>query len=392
MILLLSYSLTLISSSLCASTYTQEICVTKLGNASLTHLGTTTCAFTTSLKKSNKLISTPSTTITPQPITYTVTSTTFATTTVGKIDTFAVTSTIIFPSTIYITDISTVIGTFTTTVTSATTTTTIPPSAGFTPIQSEASYIPKKRFSKRLGGQARRAILITPRKHTRAEQQERGAAPAYQLQLIGDKPRWSPPLFPSTVTCEEMVEAILTTTITLTAKGTISVTAKAPKTTQTLTSTAMRTIILVEASTTITILTTLTSMTTLTTIETTTSLTTATATAIVPTATFYEACATNNMVSSANGGQAIGSFGTKNPPSGTIATSAYDCCVICLLTTNCGGIAYANFGCDLAIVDLCDPSQSSGTNFNSDSTQNPNYGFTISNSNCGQVANGGSLG
>lgn len=121
---------------------------------------------------------------------------------------------------------------------------------------------------------------------------------------------------------------------------------------------------------------------------------TSTLTYISASSTSYAACATNNIVSTANGGNAIslvGGVGTDSVGYSDVSgiDDAYDCCVACqTYTGDCGGFIYATGFCELITYTTCSPT-SFDTQFETDSAVASGDGFTIGNGPCGQILDQG---
>ncbi|KAL6718467.1 hypothetical protein ACLMJK_004558 [Lecanora helva] len=366
------------------TTFSQQTCTTKLGTVSVPNVSSTTFSVTIPLTLTQKSTSTPTKTITPGPSSTTITATTQATQTTTDstiTDTFSTTSTIVFT-----TDVTTITGfqtqtvTTTTTVTSGSPTTTIPTAAGFTPIASEAGFVP--RFRRRTFDLPKRAA----------------APPANSVVRVdiakGGKVVSSPTLYPAAVSCVKLVEIIKTSTVVSTAKTTATTTAPAVTNTATRTLTLTSTSTVVpHASVTNSFTDTATISSTASTIITTTVTATATATEIVaPTATHYAACAANNIVSAANGGGDIIGWDIDQrltPNSNIPNIGPQACCEACQRTANCASsIAFPdNQGCSLLIANTCNPGSTFGNKFYS--RVGWGIGATLSNGPCGQFGNGG---
>ncbi|MCJ1354101.1 MAG: hypothetical protein MMC33_004088 [Icmadophila ericetorum] len=168
-------------------------------------------------------------------------------------------------------------------------------------------------------------------------------------------------------------------------------TAPSPSTTVTVTATYAPTIT-TETTTDSTFVVTTTDSTSMftTTDATVTVLETTTATYTPPAATYYEACAPENLIGSYNGigiTVAIPKFSSSTPP----YTSAYDCCVACLLTPGCA--ATSSYG----PYDVCYLFNDGGTcatnnvvgTFYTDPSIEPGGGYILSNSMCGFIQYGG---
>ena len=120
---------------------------------------------------------------------------------------------------------------------------------------------------------------------------------------------------------------------------------------------------------------------------------TSTVTYVSPKQTSYAACATNNIVSSANGGAGINEIVTTEPneDDNTLnyetvdADDAYDCCVACQTNAGgCGGYIYFSGVCQISTyTTTCNPDNSGQIFYTGGSF------FTIGNGPCGQIANGG---
>ena len=110
---------------------------------------------------------------------------------------------------------------------------------------------------------------------------------------------------------------------------------------------------------------------------------------IIPTSntfmeTFYAACGSDNRVSSVNG-RGISDGNVFNNVVAAQAASAYDCCVLCLQTENCGatyfGAQYNNLCAIITTAGTC-----SATTQVSELVINDRPGaFVVSNSNCGRL-------
>lgn len=118
-----------------------------------------------------------------------------------------------------------------------------------------------------------------------------------------------------------------------------------------------------------------------------------TETATGPTYTAYAACGSDNIVTTANGGQGINLFNynTANTlGSSSGRTSAYDCCVLCQKTTNCIFSAFFpppdQRGCAFVTSGTCVPNSAQGTYFQTSSQHSLAGAIVLSNGLCGQVA------
>ncbi|KAI4683820.1 uncharacterized protein J4E84_006659 [Alternaria hordeiaustralica] len=273
-----------------------NVCKTKLGPTAKNPVPTTSRYLTIPSVAKLWITSTPSTTVTPAPVTDTITDvvTDTQTTTATQItdtvtETFVSTTTAIEEMTTIIT--SSVISTVVSTTTS---TTTIAAPVGFIPIQSMIPNSMKKRKS-----------LQIEKKDPVAEQ-ARGTKNGF---------RGGPTQYPVNVNCGGIVAVITTKTSTVTAKKTTTITAPTPTSTNSITSTATATITdfvpNAVVTNTVTLFTEVTSTSTISVFTTTTSTTTIVAEA--PAATFYAACSPNNIVNTING-QTIsaGTYNTDN--------------------------------------------------------------------------------
>jgi len=224
-------------------------------------------------------------------------------------------------------------------------TTTISTVSGFTPAASASGYQAKK---------ARRFVGEMLLKRTPPMREAGGA--------MGSG-------YPTTVRCKETIVYSSTSTKTITASSTVTTAATptnivyaSPSTISTTT-----TIVPPHMSVTTVYVYTAISSTTTTGTSTTTVTSTNTNTILAPTATFYAACDTNNIIGTAGGGQTISDYGvyyTGDDPQVT-ANSAYDCCVQCQTASKCTFSAYypSYNQCYLHGMDIsvCDGSVSAAT-------------------------------
>lgn len=163
-------------------------------------------------------------------------------------------------------------------------------------------------------------------------------------------------------------------------------------TTNTITSTSTPTTVSVTSTTTV-------SVSTSTTVTTTqTSTTTSTNTVVAPTPTVYGACASNNVIGSANGNVGIYDVSYASYAGVQISqqsiTDSVDCCAACQTTANCVGFAqYPTGPCYLfATPGQCDGSAvPGGDNFQTSSAVGAGQGYVVGNGNCGQFSDGGSV-
>ncbi|KAL8873537.1 MAG: hypothetical protein Q9174_001019 [Haloplaca sp. 1 TL-2023] len=365
----------------CTNTYsysTKSLCKTLLGTKSVKPVKTSSYALTYPYTYTKKVTNSPTSTVTPPPvrttITVTVTGTTVVVTTAA---TPVVTSTATETKTSF----------STTTLTETTETTTIPPAsvvptpAGFTPIVSAGGYVPKKRSA--VDAPAPAALAIRGR-----QIQERPAGKHL------DRRTWQNPgsnLYPTSVVCGALVAAITTTTKTFSATRTATTTLK-PATQS---------------------ITTATTATTVTSTETVQG----------PVPTEYAQCQSNNMISSANGGNAITVVQANNlqidfyPSNGDPNTDDWNtadpntddwntddpntadpnpadptsCCVRCAQTPNCTGFQM-DPGNNCFVYSIPEGRGTCGS-YQVEQTYrtfpDPNPVFTIGNGQCGQFQNGG---
>ncbi|CAG1991375.1 unnamed protein product [Fusarium graminearum] len=256
---------------------------------------------------------------------------------------------------------------FTTTITITTSTSTIPGPAGFTPAASDVSYRAKKReVPKRL---YRAMTSINRHKLT--------------LKVNSKKCEYSPALCPQAVNCREVIKTVITKTVTL----------KQCKKTPT------RTVVLPRRTSTKETTTTTTSTSTI--IQADETLTNPrnhkTQTSVAPSATFYAACASNNLVSATNGNHGIDSINfnddTSNNDIIVIGTaSAYNCSMACQTTSNCIFSDFAFGGCQLVIGSSCSTAATFGTSYQTNSNVPADRGVVISNGPCGSIQNLGNVG
>lgn len=218
-----------------------------------------------------------------------------------------------------VTETSTVVTT--TTIAGPTETTTVATPAGFTPIKSV--YGDNGQPSKR-----------SP---------EQTAAALYRRATFPED------VVPCTLTATD------STTVTSTSTSTSTIEAAAPTSTATETSTITTvSTVLQEPATSTETTTELVQTTTTVTTTATTASTSTTMEAAGPTATYYAACADDNILTSYMGSGvqwtqvdgAVNQVGTKSP---------YDCCVECQKSSTCG-LSFTWYGrCYLAEVGVCNP-------------------------------------
>ncbi|KAK3166995.1 hypothetical protein OEA41_010120 [Lepraria neglecta] len=216
---------------------------------------------------------------------------------------------------------------------------TVPTSPGFIPARTE---IPMRNRDLETIRASRRAALPAKQEEKRSNQ---GASRC--TRGPDGRPTFSPPVYPQHVYYVVQVEIIKTITTTYNAKTTQTVTATASTATSTSTidTTVTVTTMAVDASTTVTVDTT--SVTTTTSTFGTAiavTLTTATIASTLQEASFYAACASNNLVSTVNGQYINGlEFSGNNPQIQLPGLNPYDYCVACLLSTKtppCGAAAF----------------------------------------------------
>lgn len=372
----------------------EATCVTLLGSISKSKVGT---AYHTQIIHSTAHLtstSTPSTTVYPstQDTTtstmvcmetstvvanvstdyYTSYSTNYQTSTfTSSVNT---TTTLIIPSTVYTTQ-----------------TITVPTSAGFVPVASGMGYPgakkreahPNNRFD--LDARAVSSSLSKSASTTLAVIQAQSGVP----MVSGS--------YPTTVSCETIFEIF--TTLQTTVTGTSTATITAPPFTATVyvmnNITSTSTLIPEDARVSTIFIDEIAVSTTIVETETFTSTVSNIVTVAAPSATYYAACAPNNIVGTANGA----SFGAMQI-SGTVQprfyyahlNSAYDCCVACQTTNNCAGASYVDGTCSVYPIG--------GTAGTSGGTCNPKVFFgdyfpysggdpqTVINGPCGQFAYG----
>ena len=179
----------------------------------------------------------------------------------------------------------------------------------------------------------------------------RATSTGCMVQNHNGKTTATPVLYPGSVKCYKLAEVVTFSTITATASTTITITA------------AQQT-------------TTATSVTT----------TTSTVTSEQPQATFYAACGNDNLVSSVDGFgiDTISDF--SNGLSFVAANSAYDCCVACVLNSNCAGTIFDTRGLGCIVANgpgTCSASNMPGSI--ATSGDQPPTIFIASNSNCGSL-------
>ncbi|KAL8685478.1 MAG: hypothetical protein Q9218_007735, partial [Villophora microphyllina] len=257
-------------------------CSTAYGSKSVNPVGTTTKYGTIHETKSCVQTVTPTSTISPKPVTVAAVSTlyTTATTTLPntKVNTYTLISIIITTSTAFNTVTATASATSTVVVTTTPTdTVTIPTSSGFV----YASAAPN--LKKRAMAIAKRADLLS------------GNRPGPRIPALEKRTDQG---YPNSVTCGVIVDIVTSTTKTFTASRTATITAKPSTFTQTntITSTITSTSCPGGASTTVTKTISLVATAKVQTTTTTTTTGTITVTVAAPGPTFYAACSAQNMV------------------------------------------------------------------------------------------------
>ncbi|KAL8791680.1 MAG: hypothetical protein Q9195_005763 [Heterodermia aff. obscurata] len=370
-------------------TLSVEVCETKYGASSVNPLGTTTLRTTIHQTVGCVGTVTPTYTVQPTPKTVTAATTVYVTKTTTlpntKISTLTSTNTV--QSTVSVTN--TITSTVSTTaaavtITAPQSTNTISTSPGFIPANSVLNSGP-------------------PVQDPEEKRQLRDHKPDIEKRVISTASG-----YPATVTCGLLVDIIATNSKIVTATKTSTVTAKTSTVTKiaTTTSTLTSTVCPAGASTTVTVTTTLAPVTSsFTTSTTTTSTVAITVTAQQPDATFYAACAADNLVSEIydsaidsgqNGNITLAmvdyysKVGNSYLPDQTIsiANNAYDCCVQCITDDNCGGGYFATDGTNQCVIshptDDCDPSNI-GVNVFTGEGGDPNTPLTAFDGNCGHV-------
>ncbi|KAI1318537.1 hypothetical protein F5Y16DRAFT_391825 [Xylariaceae sp. FL0255] len=332
-----------------------------------THVVTKTAVVTRTSTK------TPTVTVTASPVTSKVTTTTSITTSVIGVATTD-TATITTTSTATATETDTETDTTTTTVTTTSTVTTqstVPAPAGFTGVAEGGGYNPKK---------AREARP----KPDSLDRRSPGLLVANQN------------LYPECVECTLQVTTTKTTTVTTTAKpSTKTLPGTTATSTTTVSTTSTSTVFPPDVTSTVTstVATTSTVTTTSTTLSTGTTTTTATET-LYTTPAYYAACGPDNIVASANGGNAIDTFSYGEPAiSAVYVNTAYDCCVACFNSvTPCFAAVYYGGECDLvqSTTATCAAGVPYGGYYETDSSDPGDDGFVVLNGPCGSLTDNGS--
>ncbi|CAK4033504.1 Hypothetical predicted protein [Lecanosticta acicola] len=379
------------------STYSQQKCRTKL-NTWQGQGGTTTKTFIQTFTKTLRPVITPTSTFTPGQSTLLSTTTITQTSTTSlpqTTDTFSSTLSFTDTSTVSTTLVSTILSTTTVTTTSTLDTTTVAASAGFTPIWSALSSSGHAASKK-----VKRGSVIRDAEPGAQPEAEANARFGYKKQT-GNGPKitcnpdgsltYNPPQYRGSVTCYKQVQVVTTKLLPTTAMTTKTVTAPRLTTTVYSTSTAetTTTITPIAASTTLTvsITTTLTSTTTFS--STTSGLLTTTTAVLAPQPTYYAACASNNVASFVDSNR-INTIATEDPDNGfsfgNSTTTAYDCCVQCVVNGNCGGSTFHPASGTCYFFPLVGATCSGSTDVGSFTTQTgTKVGFQVSDGNCGAV-------
>lgn len=364
---------------------------------------TTTKSTTLYLTRTIKSTITPTKSIIPASATVTKKATVTISTTKTlpqTTDTFSKTLSITKTSTVSTTVVSTTTSTALATVTSTYATSTIAASAGFVPLSSALAldgHAASKKHRRNYQGVARDVAPIEKRKVS-------------QQILCGSdgKVTFNPPQYSDSVTCYKRVKVVTTSVVTVTGTKTKTITApqgtstkvqctssvsfnrqaNTPQTSYT-TKTTTLTSTPIAASTTLTFSATATQTTTTTLSSTSTLFTTSTTTTYAPHPTFYAACGPSNAVSFVDN-KRINNIATFDPANGfsfgKSSTTAYECCVQCVQSGDCGGTTFhpASGTCYFLPWggETCNADVESGT-FNV--TEGTNVGFVVGNSNCGEV-------
>lgn len=347
-------------------------CRTVLGASSVASVPTTTNTRVVHDPTPVVIFSTTQDTITVTPAVSTTTVTDYETTTVTSTadtvtDTFSTTSTEYDTATVTLTDDPVTATIYYTISTTSTSTSTIATSSGFTPI---ADTLP--------------------------------TASVYKRSLV-EEDSCSPWLddykYPKEVKCREKV-IIKTTTVSTLTEPPFTTIAPTPSTTVTVTSTITSDSVVVpsDVSTTLSYSTTSTiTETSYAAGETSTVTSTTTAVAALATASYYDACAANNIASSplssdfgSMAGEYINVLSFTNIPGESLTVgntnSAYDCCVSCIESPNCAMSYYNAVSssvqyCYLIHTTTCSATSTYASAFVYGSSTN----IELSNGNCGYV-------
>ncbi|KAF7550947.1 hypothetical protein G7Z17_g5363 [Cylindrodendrum hubeiense] len=308
-------------------------CTTKFGTVSVKYPVTKTSIKTQTITRTKKVYCPHDKTVTPKPKTVTITATKVKPTTItAGPETKTATTTVSEISTIVETNLASATEYTTTTLyTTSTSTTTVAAPADFTPITYNPDYVAKREVSSRLN----------PRKSSK---NNNGA-----VKISYEKGKYNPVTYPrqypQRVNCIRKVIKTATKTITTRVPGhTITLAPKTKTKSTTITQFTTETQYLPDVSETVTETTSINITSTEDVVTTTTLTATSTIETVVPT-TIYEACSSDNILTSANGGNRVNEFGTDGGSrleyigSGY---SAYTCCVAChtVKASNCRGLLH----------------------------------------------------
>jgi hypothetical protein len=369
----------------------EATCITLLGSSSLATVGT---AYHTEIVHSTAHLtstSTPSTTIWPS---------TEATTTSSLTSMITVSVTEPY-STDYYTSFSTIYQTTTFTSNTNTTVTTVLPSTVYTTqtitIPTSPGFVPAASGKGYPGAKKRAA---NPALHNRFNLDARAAA-STTLPLIRVQAGIllvSPSVYPTSVSCEYIFEAFTTLETILQATSTATITAPPFTATVFTTSyiTTTTTYIPPDVEITTIFVDEIAVSTTTTLTQTYSSTVVDIVTIAAPSATYYAACASNNLVGTVNGAtfNALQVSGTVQPRYYySYEATAYDCCVVCMQTENCAGASYADGTCSVYPIGgtagtsggTCNPAVFIGDYFEYSGLGDPEL---VINGPCGQFAYG----
>ncbi|KAF7556692.1 hypothetical protein G7Z17_g1196 [Cylindrodendrum hubeiense] len=347
-----------------ASSKPEVTCSTKFGTKSVKNPKTQMSTRVKTITETRKVYKSIHTTITPKPktIIISLTDTAVVTSTASTVtDTATITETKTDYETNTITSTQIDTATETTIITSTTTTTTYPAPASFTSISQEAGYV------------AKRALAIRGSKPSNAKTIQCGK---------GGKPGSTyPKQYPQSVACIRNIVKTAVKTVTTTVKGrTITLQPKTQFLTTTATITSTTTEFPAEVSATVTESATITETSTIIETTTTTTTTVATIQTVVPT-DFYAACASDNIVTTANGGKVITTIqsgGGANFEQLAGSATAYSCCVLCMNNSNCRGSFSWQTTCWAVIATTCTPGQFTVDKFYTENVASGNYiGYLI---------------
>lgn len=263
---------------------------------------------------------------------------------------------------------------------------TVSTSSGFIPI---ALNVPTITPTKKRAVLLQRRGQLAPKDQSKPRRHELEDNPAdgsldVTLTLESGRVHHKPTQYPKAVSCDETIAIFSTSIISRTAQKTQTLTAFQSTITSasTVSCISTSTIIPVNASTTQTFATTSHTTTALTSTSTTTTTSISTVSISLPSTTIYPNCAPNNLLSSVNG-LPVGQLVTSNTMQQIDGVpTAYDCCVACVNTVDCGFAAFvaSSTGSCFLVTDVlyCIPySQLASFYTGGDG------GFTVSNGNCG---------